>query len=272
MRGETSLTSEAAVRAKYAPLLQAKGEKAGDVAQQLFDFCAVLDGTPRLERALTDPSRDTDAKVTLLKAIVNDSVDPLTVDILTDLVSHRWSRVSHIANATEDLAIDAQLYQADARGCTGKVAVELAKIHSALLNMSVLRSELSDPQIDPERRVALLDHLFDRDQLDSITLLLAERATRNLRNRRYLYTIQWLIDKISEHCGETVVTVTSAVELSIDQIKRIIQIYSKKLGRPVHVNSVVDPSVLGGIRVQYGAEVIDNTVVAKLHQLQRSVA
>ena len=60
--------------------------------------------------------------------------------------------------------------------------------------------------------------------------------------------------------------------MSIEQIKRIIEIYSKKLNRPVHVNAVVDPSVIGGMRLQYGAEVIDHTVVAKLHNLQRTMA
>ena len=47
--------------------------------------------------------------------------------------------------------------------------------------------------------------------------------------------------------------------------------YSKKIGRAVHINSVVDPSVLGGMRVQVGDEVTDNTVVAQLENLQRSV-
>ncbi|MDO5687970.1 MAG: F0F1 ATP synthase subunit delta [Pseudoscardovia radai] len=272
MRGETSLTSERAAREKFAPKLKAKGLDAGRIADELFGFTQILDTNIKLERALTDTSRPAADKTRLVTDIVSNAVDPLTVEILSDLAARRWSRIAHIANVTEDLAIDAQLYQADAMGCTGQVAVELAKIHSALLNLSVLRSELSDPQSDPERRVTLLDHLFDKDQLNPITLKLAEQATRDLRNRRYLYTIQWLIDKISEHCGETVVTVTSAVELSSEQIKRIIEIYSKKLNRPVHVNSVVDASVLGGIRVQYGAEVIDNTVVAKLKNLQRSVA
>lgn len=272
MRGETSLTSEKAVRDKFAPVLKQRGEGCGEIAQDLFGFTQILDSTKKLERALTDPSRPAQDKITLVKNIVGNAVDPLTIEILSDVVSRRWSRVPHIANATEDLAIDALLYQADARGCTGKVAVELAEIRSALLNLSVLRSELSDPQMDPERRVRLLDQLFDKDTLNPITLYLAEQATRNLRNRRYLYTIQWLIDKISEHCGETVVTVTTAVPMSIEQIKRIIEIYSKKLNRPVHVNAVVDPSVIGGMRLQYGAEVIDHTVVAKLHSLQRTMA
>ena len=37
------------------------------------------------------------------------------------------------------------------------------------------------------------------------------------------------------------------------------------------INSVVDPTVLGGMRIQVGDEVTDNTVVAQLQQLHRTV-
>lgn len=268
MRGETSLTSEKAARDKFAPKLAARGESAGVVADELFEITGVLDDTPRLKRALTDPARNTPDKVALVDELWGKTADPLTVEILEDLVGRRWSRVGHIANATEDLALDARLYQADARGVTRTVAIELAKIRSATLGMSVLRSLLSDEHKTPEQRVALITGLFDQDTLDPITLSLAQQGTRNLRNRRYGYTLQWYVRRISEHCGDTVVTVTSAVELSSAQIKRIVAIYTRKLGRPVYVNSIVDPTVIGGVRIQYGAVVVDNTVAAKLHSLR----
>ena len=43
------------------------------------------------------------------------------------------------------------------------------------------------------------------------------------------------------------------------------------MGRKVHINSVVDPAVIGGMRVQVGDEVTDNTVIAQLQHLQRTV-
>ena len=105
-----------------------------------------------------------------------------------------------------------------------------------------------------------------------VTKRLAEHATCNLRNRRYLQeTIQWLINKFSRHMGESMVTVTTATPLSKEQVKKLVAIYSAKTGHPVHINSVVDPTVLGGMRIQVGDEVTDNTVVAQLQHLQRTV-
>ena len=100
---------------------------------------------------------------------------------------------------------------------------------------------------------------------------LAEHATANPRHRRYLATIQWLINKLSRHMGESMVTVTTAAPLSDEQIDRLTKIYTKRTGHAVHINSVVDPTVLGGMRVQIGHEVNDNTVIAQLNKLKRSV-
>ena len=71
--------------------------------------------------------------------------------------------------------------------------------------------------------------------------------------------------------GGTVDVVTTATPLKKEQIKRLVEVYSAKVGRQVHINSVVDPTVLGGMRIQVGDEVTDNTVVAQLQNLHRKV-
>ena len=40
-------------------------------------------------------------------------------------------------------------------------------------------------------------------------------------------------------------------------------------GRTIHLNTVVDASVIGGIRVQIGDEVVDGTVLRKLDSARR---
>ena len=56
-----------------------------------------------------------------------------------------------------------------------------------------------------------------------------------------------------------------------EQVEKLIAIYTAKTDHPVHINSVVDPTVMGGMRIQVGDEVTDNTVVAQLQHLQRTV-
>ena len=271
MRGEASRVADRESRDSLAPKLRDTREDAWRIGNELFTITKVLDDSIQLERALTDPSRPVADKVAVLKELLGDNAHPMTMEIMTDLVSRRWSRARDIANAVEDFGVDAMMYYADATDATLQVSIELSELHSALLNLPVVRAKLYDYQATSEARVKLFREVFSGKTLNKVTMRLAEHATCNLRRRRYLETIQWLINKFSRHMGESMVTVTTATPLKKEQIKRLVEVYSAKVGRQVHINSVVDPTVLGGMRIQVGDEVTDNTVVAQLQNLHRKV-
>ena len=271
MRGEASRIADRVSRDSLAPKLRDSGEDAWRIGNELFTITNVLDHNIQLERALTDPSRPVEDKVAVVKTLIGDQAHPLVMEIMSDLVSRRWSRVSDIANAVEDFGVDGMMYYADYTNTTLQVSNELAELHSALLNLPVVRTKLYDATVSSEARVKLLYSLIGDADFTKVTKRLAEHATCNLRNRRYLQTIQWLINKFSRHMGESMVTVTTATPLSKEQVEKLIAIYSAKTGHPVHINSVVDPTVMGGMRIQVGDEVTDNTVVAQLQHLQRTV-
>ena len=271
MRGEASRIADRVSRDSLAPKLRDSGEDAWRIGNELFTITSALDHNIQLERALTDPSRPVEDKVAVVKTLIGDQAHPLVMEIMSDLVSRRWSRVSDIANAVEDFGVDGMMYYADYTNTTLQVSIELAELHSALLNLPVVRTKLYDATVSSEARVKLLYSLIGDADFTKVTKRLAEHATCNLRNRRYLQTIQWLINKFSRHMGESMVTVTTATPLSKEQVEKLIAIYSAKTGHPVHINSVVDPTVIGGMRIQVGDEVTDNTVVAQLHHLQRTV-
>lgn len=271
MRGEASRIADRESRDSLAPKLRDTREDAWRIGNELFTITKVLDDSIQLERALTDPSRPVADKVAVLKELLGDNAHPMTMEIMTDLVSRRWSRARDIANAVEDFGVDAMMYYADATDATLQVSIELSELHSALLNLPVVRAKLYDYQATSEARVKLFREVFSGKTLNKVTMRLAEHATCNLRRRRYLETIQWLINKFSRHMGESMVTVTTATPLKKEQIKRLVEVYSAKVGRQVHINSVVDPTVLGDMRIQVGDEVTDNTVVAQLQNLHRKV-
>ena len=259
MRGEASRIADRVSRDSLAPKLRGSGEDAWRIGNELFTITSVLDHNIQLERALTDPSRPVEDKVAVLKTLIGEQSHPLTMEIMSDLVSRRWSRV------------DGMMYYADYTNATLQVSIELAQLHSALLNLPVVRSKLYDATVPAEARIKLLYSLIGDADFNQVTKRLAEHATCNLRNRRYLQTIQWLINKLSRHMGESMVTVTTAKPLTDEQVNKLVAVYSAKTGHPVHINSVVDPTVMGGMRIQVGDEVTDNTVVAQLQHLQRTV-
>lgn len=69
--------------------------------------------------------------------------------------------------------------------------------------------------------------------------------------------------------GRVRATVTTAVALTADDRDRVAGELSKRLGKEVRMDVVVDPRILGGLKLQYGDRLVDVSVSAKLQQLRR---
>ena len=64
----------------------------------------------------------------------------------------------------------------------------------------------------------------------------------------------------------------SAFELSTGQINDLVSSLQKKFGRKLNPSVKVDPSLIGGVRVVVGDEVLDSSVRAKLQQMHAALA
>jgi ATP synthase F1 delta subunit len=67
------------------------------------------------------------------------------------------------------------------------------------------------------------------------------------------------------------VTITSAVELDDDTVKRVQKEIEDQTGRRTELTTKVDPDVLGGLAMQVGNLIMDGTVRARLDRLRRQV-
>ena len=149
MRGEASRIADRESRDLLASKLRDTREDAWRIGNELFVITSLLDGNVRIERALTDVSRPLEDKVAVLNTLLGDQVHPMTMEIMTEVVKRRWSRAADIANAVEDFGVDAMMYYADATDSTLQVSIELAELHSALLNTPVVRAKLYDGSYHP---------------------------------------------------------------------------------------------------------------------------
>lgn len=66
------------------------------------------------------------------------------------------------------------------------------------------------------------------------------------------------------------VTITSAVKLNAEQLQTIQAALTKKF-KTVDVNTVIDPTIIGGIKVTIGSRQIDASVEGKVNQLKQAL-
>ena len=72
--------------------------------------------------------------------------------------------------------------------------------------------------------------------------------------------------------GAADAVITSAFELSDAQVADLVKTLEKKFGRKLNPTVTVDSSLIGGVRVVVGDEVLDTSVRAKLQQMNVALA
>lgn len=71
--------------------------------------------------------------------------------------------------------------------------------------------------------------------------------------------------------GAADAVIHSAFELTDQQVSELRATLEKKFGRKLNPSVVVDPSLIGGVRVMVGDEVLDTSVRAQLQQMQTAL-
>jgi F-type H+-transporting ATPase subunit delta len=71
--------------------------------------------------------------------------------------------------------------------------------------------------------------------------------------------------------GAADATIYSAFEMSAEQLASLVATLEKKFGRKLNPTVDIDPSLIGGVRVVVGDEVLDTSVRAKLQQMHNAL-
>jgi len=269
MRG-ASQASLGSVQHRFEPVLRAAGGQAVVLGEQLFTVVDALDGSGSLRRALTDPATDGEAKARL-SGVILATADPRVAAVVADLVRSRWSAEADLAEAVEQLGFSAVLAAAESEGSLQDVEDELFRLTKALAGHRELRRSLVDERASASARADLVGALL-AGKVHATTSIMTRRAAYAPRGRSFVVTLVHLGAMAAQRRDRVVASVTSATELSPMQIDRLGAILERAYGRTLQLNVTVDADVLGGLRIQTGADVVDSTMLARLAEARRAIA
>lgn len=249
-------------------LQQEASSDAGRIGDELWAVARLLDGNVTLRRSLADPSRDGADRAALAERLLTGKISQGALHITRAVADQRWPGPGSLVDALERLGVEAVLAHAERHGRLGQVEDELFRFSRIVEGDVELQSALSDRRADPAARVALVDRLLAVKAAPE-TVRLARQAAGGLRARRFDRAVTAYLEQAAERQQQVTATVTSAVPLSHEQQEKLVGALSRQYGRQVHTNVVIDESVVGGIRVEIGDEVIDGTVSHRLEQARR---
>jgi F-type H+-transporting ATPase subunit delta len=121
------------------------------------------------------------------------------------------------------------------------------------LSREMLRASFTDGQLDPGRISSLIDSLIARKPRHYIEVLKNYRRLLRLELEKRRATI------------ETASPVDSAISSELSSSLK------KKYGNDLTTEFVVNPELLGGMRIRVGSDVWDGTVRNRLERLQQEL-
>ena len=241
------------------------------IGDALFSVSSLLDAQPSLRSALTDPSRSGDDKAALVGSLLGGKVAEQVVDLLAGMARARWSAPRDLADAVAQLGVEAVLVSAQRHDRLDAVQDELFGFAEIVAQRPELRLALTDRALPAERKSDLLTELLQEKTTVEAARLIVHVVTEP-RGRSLESNLDELARAAAALRERQVATVTAAVPLTEQQRDRLAAALSAQLGHGVQLNVVVDPEVVGGLRVAVNDEVIDGTLANRLDDAQRRIA
>ncbi len=237
-----------------------------DTARELFAAAGAIGDSPQLSGALADASAPDGARANVVSAVFG-RFRPDTVSLLTTVVAQRWSSASDLIDGIEELAVRA-----------ASIADPVADVEGDLFRFSRLVSHNPELELALGSRLGndaakgpLVEKILAGSASEPATLIISS-LVQHARSRRVRQLLSRASDLVADQRGRTVATVTTAVALNAAQTDRLAGVLTARYGTSVTINTVVDPSVVGGLRVQIADDIIDASVSARLADLRQRLA
>ncbi|KQS73293.1 F0F1 ATP synthase subunit delta [Modestobacter sp. Leaf380] len=244
------------------------GEARLGLADELFSVAHLLEGQVSLRRALADASVRPDDRAGLAQRLLASQLSAGAVDVVETVARQRWSRPLDLVEAVETLATDAALDAADARGELDTVEDELFRFGRIIDGDDDLARLLGDRSASREGKTALLDRLL-AGRVSPVT----ERLVRNSLTSSHVHNAANAVERISVAAsarrGQSVAHVTSALPLTDAQEQRLTGILERTYGRSIGLQVQVDPSIVGGLVIRVGDEIVDGSISHRLEAAGR---
>jgi F-type H+-transporting ATPase subunit delta len=154
-------------------------------------------------------------------------------------------------------------------GRLGEVRQELGDFVEALHEVPELAEILRNPQLDRRAKLAAVDAIAGNSDplVVNLLLLLIEKGRGG-----EIEEVGEEFERLAAHEeGQISVELTTAIELSEEEARSIVEQIQRSSGRTVEATRSVDPDLIGGIVLQAGSLRVDASVRGRLERLRREL-
>ena len=239
------------------------------LADELFAVVDLLGSQASLRNAMSDPTAPDTARRSLATNLLSGRVSQAASTVVVAAAGLNWGSGAGLGAALERQAVRTLIGIAQRAGQLDVLEDELFRFARIVDADPALRAAISDRSAPLADRQQIVSDLLG-DKVSDAALALARRAVKG-EYRTFYLTVEAYLTRAAEARKRAIAHVTVARPLSDDQSQRLRGALSRQVGRDVTLQVVVDPAVMGGVRVQVGDEVIDGTVSHRLAAAERQL-
>lgn len=230
-------------------------------AREVLQAARAIERTPQLLAALVD-ANGTPADRSAIVDRIFGSLGAEARRVVSAAAGQRWSSGADLLAGLEDagIRIAATATQDDVAGEIHQFAGIVSSDADLELALGGLRGESDDKALVVERLLA--------GKASEATLVILDHLVRSPRGRRIGALLQQAAASVADAAGAGIATVTTAVALPEAQLRRLEASLTQRYGRRLQVQQVVDPQIIGGLRVAVADDVIDGTIRSKFTDLR----
>ncbi|MBA3523042.1 MAG: F0F1 ATP synthase subunit B/delta [Geodermatophilaceae bacterium] len=242
----------------------------GTTGDELYAVSDLLYREQSLLRLLSDAAVPENDRVAMVDRTLGQRLSTPALDALKALVAKRWSKPGDLVRSIEALALEAYLKLAEASSELDQVEDELFRLGRIVENDPPLNGMLSDPMTDSHRRAELIDRLV-AGKVTPVTGLIAHNAIRSLRGRSAYQVLSELAATVAVRRQRAIAVVTAPAELTEAQRDRLSGVLGRVYGEDVSLQVEIDATMLGGLIVRVGDDLIDGSVTAQLQRVRQGL-
>lgn len=151
-----------------------------------------------------------------------------------------------------------------------KIDEELRVIKKLLIQNPGFIDLLQSPKLSVEEKRNLIKQSFPNVSVPVINtfMLLADRHREDI----LIEVAESYIKHLNEERGIAEATVYSVRALTADESKAISSVFAPKVGKQtLNIENIVDPELLGGVKIRIGNRIFDGSLRGKLDRLGREL-
>ncbi|MQL79093.1 hypothetical protein Taro_011544 [Colocasia esculenta] len=152
-----------------------------------------------------------------------------------------------------------------------KVEREILVVVEASKKSPVFSQFIKDSSVPADVRVKAMQEIFSEAGFSDVTKNFLAVMAENGRLRHIEKIVKSFVDLTMAHKGEVKVTVTTVIPLPAEEEKELKQTLQDIIGhgKTVNIEQKVDPSILGGLVVEFGQKVFDMSIKTRAKQMER---